>query len=156
MFLVTSSCSSRSSPSGQRNLRRTTSLSTSARPSPRSGIPNCQGAYQGSMCRISPFPRRGILRATDRDPAVHRSATLTRSMEGKGMQNVLWTACWKESEQPVWKNSYLGCSLRRNDLSSSVSRSARDLPELMMTFPTGWERLLDNRNVKERDNRLEQ
>ena len=52
-------------------------------------------------------------------------------------------------EQAVRKESGPGYSLKRNDLSSIVPRSARDLPKLIMTFPTGWDRLLDNRHIKE-------
>ena len=45
----------------------------------------------------------------------------------------------------------VGYSLRRNDLSSMISRSAQDLQKLMMTFPTGWVRLPDNRDEKEQE-----
>jgi hypothetical protein len=72
-------------------------------------------------------------------------------MDGKGIQNVPWTACWKESEQQVQKGFYLGCSLRRTDLSSLISRSAQDLPKLKMSFPTGRDRLLDKHDAKEQE-----
>jgi hypothetical protein len=65
------------------------------------------------------------------------------------MWNVPWTVCWREKERPVPKETDLGYSLRRNDSSSMISRSAQDLPKLVLTFPTGWDRLLDNRNYKE-------
>jgi hypothetical protein len=63
--------------------------------------------------------------------------------------NVPWTACWREKELPVPKDTGPGYSLRRNGSSSMISRSAQDLPKLMMAFPTGWDRLLDNRDRKE-------
>ncbi len=65
------------------------------------------------------------------------------------MQNVWWTVCWREKERPLRKE--FGHSLRRNDSPSMISRSAWDLPKLMMTFPTGWDRLLDNRYDKEQE-----
>lgn len=45
-------------------------------------------------------------------------------------------------------NFGLGYSLRRNDWSSLIPRSARDLPKAVMTFPTGRDRLLDNRHIQ--------
>lgn len=45
-------------------------------------------------------------------------------------------------------NFGLGSSLRRNDWSSLIPRSARDLPKAVMTFPTGCDRLLDNRHIQ--------
>jgi hypothetical protein len=64
-----------------------------------------------------------------------------------GMQNVSWTVCWGRKERKE-----LGYSLRRDDSPSMISRSARDLPKLMMTFPAGWDRLFGNRNSKEQEN----
>jgi len=52
---------------------------------------------------------------------------------------------------PVQIDPDLGHSLKRNDSSSMISRSAQELPKLMMSFPTGWVRLLDDRNNKEQE-----
>ena len=35
-----------------------------------------------------------------------------------------------------------------------ISRSAQDLPKLMMTFPTEWDRLLGNRYARNRNRKI--
>lgn len=65
------------------------------------------------------------------------------------MENVWWTVCWREKEGPMRKE--FGYSLKGNDSSSMIPRSAKDLPHLIMAFPTGWDNLLDNRHAKNRN-----
>jgi hypothetical protein len=52
--------------------------------------------------------------------------------------------------RPVRKEFALRYSLKRNDSSSMISRSAQELPKLM-TFATGEDRLLVDRDAKEQE-----
>jgi hypothetical protein len=60
---------------------------------------------------------------------------VNRSMDRMGMTSALLKECCREGVAE-WKDPDLGHSLRRNDSSSVISRSAQDLPKLMMAVPT--------------------
>jgi hypothetical protein len=47
------------------------------------------------------------------------------------------------------KKHDLGYSRKEYDWSRMISRNARDLLKAVINLPTWWDRLLDNRHIKE-------